>query len=93
MCRLVVVNGLPDREGGHSNVPSPTKVPAATIAKPIHRPQTTPQSKATISWPNNGGKEMTKRIAMGMSQPAGRSRSFSEKGRSFSTTSSWWMVM
>lgn len=35
-----------------------------------------------ISWPNSGGNEMTKRIAMGMSQPAGRSRTFSENGRS-----------
>lgn len=28
---------------------SPRKVPAATIAKPIQRPQTTPQSRATSS--------------------------------------------
>jgi hypothetical protein len=61
---------------------SPTNVPAATIAKPIQRPYTTPHSSAMISWPKSGGNEMTKRIAMGMSQPAGRSRTFSENGRS-----------
>ena len=63
--------------------PSPKKVPAATMAKPIYSPQTAPTNNATISWPKSGGKEMMMRIAMGMSQPAGRSRSFIENGRIF----------
>ena len=79
--------------GWDMHVLSPRKVPAATMAKPSQRPQTTPHSRATISWPKRGGKEMTKRMAMGMSQPAGRSRRCSEKGRSFSTTSSCLTVM
>ena len=62
---------------------SPRNVPAATIAKPIHSPQTTPHSSATSSWPNSGGKEMMNSMTIGISHPAGRSRSFSEKGRSF----------
>lgn len=61
---------------------SPKKVPAATIAKPIHNPQTIPQRRATISWPNNGGKEIAMRITTGMRKPPGRSRIFSDAGRS-----------
>jgi hypothetical protein len=68
---------------------SPTNVPAATIAKPIQRPYTTPHSSAMISWPKSGGNEMTKRIAMGMSQPAGRSRTFSENGRN---ACAWFLI-
>lgn len=67
--------------GGYSL--SPTNVPAATIANPIHSPYTTPHSRAMTSCPKRGGKDMTIRMAMGISQPAGRSRTFSLKGRSF----------
>jgi hypothetical protein len=65
------------------DIPSPMNVPAATIAKPIHSPYTTPHNRAMTSWPKSGGNEMTTKIAMGISHPAGRSRTFSEKGRSF----------
>jgi len=34
-----------------------------------------------ISCPNSGGKDITMRIAMGISQPAGSSRTCSENGR------------
>jgi hypothetical protein len=43
----------------------------------------TPHSSATSSWPKSGGNDITTRIATGISHPAGRSRTFSEKGRSF----------
>jgi hypothetical protein len=57
--------------GGEVGIPSPKNVPAATIANPIHNPHTTPQRRAIISCPNNGGKEMRIRIATGMRKPAG----------------------
>jgi hypothetical protein len=69
---------------------SPMKVPAATIAKPIHSPYTTPHSNAMISWPNSGGNDMITRMTIGISHPAGRSRTFSEKGRSFWGKLSTW---
>lgn len=62
---------------------SPINVPAATMANPIHNPYTTPHRSAMISWPKSGGNDMTTRITMGISHPAGSSRTFSEKGRSF----------
>ncbi len=62
------------------DVPSPRNVPAATIAKPIHNPYTTPQRRAIISWPNKGGNEMRMRIATGMRNPAGKSRIFVDTG-------------
>lgn len=65
---------------------SPVNVPAATMAKPMYSPYTTPHNKAMISCPKSGGKEMTKRIAIGISQPAGRSRTFSENGSNFLKT-------
>jgi hypothetical protein len=43
----------------------------------------TPHSNAMSSWPKSGGNDITTRIATGISHPAGRSRTFSEKGRSF----------
>lgn len=69
---------------------SPMKVPAATTAKPIHSPYTTPHSSAMTSWPKSGGNDMMTRIAIGISHPAGRSRTFSEKGRSFWGKVSTW---
>lgn len=55
-------------------------VPNATMAKPRPRPHTTPTRTMTISFPNKGGKERTKRIATGISQPYRISCSFFTKG-------------
>lgn len=53
------------------------------MAKPTQSPYTSPTSGATISWPKRGGKEMRKRMATGMRNPAGVSRRATENGVSF----------
>ena len=76
----VIVSIQLDRICGLKSLLSPKKVPAATMAKPIQSPQTTPQSRATSSWPNKGGKEIAIKIATGIKNPPGKPLSFSEKG-------------
>ena len=65
---------------GEGDELSPKKVPAATMAKPIHRPQTTPQSRAMSSWPNSGGKDIRIKIATGITKPPGMALIFLEMG-------------
>jgi hypothetical protein len=50
------------------------------MAKPIQRPQTTPQRRATSSWPNRGGKEMAIKMATGITKPPGMALIFLEIG-------------
>lgn len=66
-----------------SVVLSPMKVPAATMANPIHKPYTTPHKRATISWPKRGGNEIRTKMAIGIKNPPGSDRTFSEKGLNF----------
>jgi hypothetical protein len=55
-------------------------VPTATMANPIQSPYTTPQSKTINSCPNSGGKDIKIKIATGMRNPPGRSRTFCDIG-------------
>jgi hypothetical protein len=82
MCQLRLVSSNSSTIQ-HSDLLSPRNVPAATMPKPIQSPYTIPHKSAMISWPKSGGKEMMNRITIGITQPAGRSRTFSENGRSF----------